>query len=679
MQSTFGRRCLRFETLEPRCLLTTFVPGPDLNASHTTTAELYFGIGQAWGDYDRDGWLDLYVTDSQGPNTLYRNQGDGTLAISPLSAQVALPAAPSGGVVFGDYNNDGWTDLYVANRGDNVLFRNDGGIGFTDVTAKAGVADGGSGESASWGDYDQDGFLDLYVTNWSCNDCDVHHSDALFHNNGDGSFVSITDQLPEKARSAIGFAASWVDYDNDSDLDLYVINDRLAGNLLMRNDGPAAGPHGWRFTDVSSETNTQSEVYGMGLAVGDYDGDLDLDFYFSNIGPAVLLANGSSQGSLAFTDHSAAAGVAYDATHWAASFLDYDNDGALDLYLAVMLPTNLARNRLYHNLGDGTFEDVSAGSGADDGSTTVGLAYADYNRDGRLDLVVGNHNDAYQLYRNDSDTAANRNWVSVQLTGAGDVNRDAVGARVYLELTDGRTLMQEVKNGSSKGAGNQLALHFGLGDATVNAATIRWPNGTSERHANTSIDRFWERTYDPDDFLFADADHFRLLRQSPLTVPGRRSVLNNDDATAVSAELVSQPTHGSVSLNADGSFVYTPASNFIGFDSFVYQARDAFGRMSNAAYVVIEVGRPLTFIGASDARPNFVKPTGNRTPTFVDEESGSAHEPERLVRFQRSRQAQAGSRVVAIRVADLAGQQRAVEGLQEAMRRIGSELETKRR
>ena len=156
-------------------------------------------IGQAWSDYNGDGWLDLYVTDSDGPNTLYHNKQDGTFSISPLTNDVALAEAFSSGASFADYDNDGWPDLYVLNWGENALFHNEGGQRFVNVTDTAGVGNGANGKTAAWGDYDQDGHLDLYVANWSCYpQCgrpNTGESDRLYHNNGDGTFTNVTRQL----------------------------------------------------------------------------------------------------------------------------------------------------------------------------------------------------------------------------------------------------------------------------------------------------------------------------------------------------------------------------------------------------------------------------------------------------------------------------------------------------
>ena len=252
-------------------------------------------IGQAWGDYNNDGWPDLYVTDHAGPNTLYHNVGNGTFTVSALSTTVALTASYSSGATFVDYDNDGWRDLYVVNWGANVLYRNVEGTAFVDVTTEAGVGNNGNGKSASWGDYDQDGFVDLYVANWNCYPkCgrpSIGDIDRLYHNNGDGTFTNVTNLLSGKTAGS-GFVASFTDYDNDGDLDIYLVNDEFinpVGNGLWRNDGP--GCDGWCFTEVSADVGANTQVMGMGLATADYDNDGDQDFYFSNAGPMTLLQN----------------------------------------------------------------------------------------------------------------------------------------------------------------------------------------------------------------------------------------------------------------------------------------------------------------------------------------------------------------------------------------------------
>ena len=437
--------------------------------------------GQAWGDYDQDGWLDIYVTDSTGPNILYRNNGDGSFTFSTASESVALFDAESAGAVFADYDNDGWPDLYVMNWGPNVLFHNNEGQGFTDVTEAAGVGNAKNGSSASWGDYDQDGYLDLYIANWACSPrCPRPmwgDSDRLFHNNGDGTFEDVTHLLGGATNGA-GFVATFVDYDNDGDPDIYLVNDEFInpiGNVLWRNDGP--GCDGTCFTNVSEESGADTKVMGMGLATADYDADGDLDFYFSNAGPMTLLRN---EGDGSFANQAAAAGVEHPAVAWGSLFFDYNNDGWLDLYLAVMegLEGDTAANLLYENQGDGSFTSLGTDYGAADPRPTTGVAYADYDQDGRVDLVIGNYDDGYRLYRNESTAAESNNWLAVKLIGDGPVNRDAVGARVTLTDSNGRSQMQEIKNGSSLGAGNSLLLHFGLGDAQVDQLVVKWPDGS---------------------------------------------------------------------------------------------------------------------------------------------------------------------------------------------------------
>ncbi len=474
----------------------------------------YLGVGQAWGDYDNDGWVDLFVTGNRAHNVLYLNNQDGTFSVSPLTGEVSMPDAVTGGAVWADYDNDGWPDLYVLAEGANALFHNDAGTGFTDVTAVAGLGDTGEGQSAAWGDYDGDGYLDAYVVNWTClPECDPVdfrlHQDRLYHNNGDGSFTDVSGSLVYEKLLGAGFAASFVDYDNDQDLDLYVVNDEVVnpiGNILWRNDGEGCG--GWCWTDISAEAGANVVLSGMGLAVGDYDNDGDLDFYFSNMtNPMQLLQN---QGDGTFVDVAKEAGVSVGPTAivgWGTAFFDYDNDGWLDLYLAAtkfiqreihLEPEGMHfsyPNALFRNNGDGTFTDVIAAGWADVPRPTKGIAFADYDNDGWIDFVVGNWNEGYRLYRNQGSDGSDNHWLTVSLNGEGSVNRDAVGARVYVTTEDGRTQMQEVKCGSSLGAGNDVRLHFGLGNGAIKEVRVVWPDGVARTFTNVALDQIWQLNY----------------------------------------------------------------------------------------------------------------------------------------------------------------------------------------
>ncbi len=478
--------------------------------THNRVVSLEMAIGQAWGDYDNDGWADLYVTDPAGPNTLYRNNGDGTFSRSPLAEQVALPQAHSAGATWADFDNDGWRDLFVANWGADALFRNEGGRRFVNLTEQAGLRDNANTKSASWGDFDNDGFLDLYLANWSCYPkCGrplEGDPDRLYRNNGDGTFTDVSSYLGGGLNGA-GFIASFNDYDNDGDADLYLVNDEWVngiGNKLWRNDGP--GCRGWCFTQVAREAGADARLFGMGLAIGDYDNDGDLDYYYSNVGPMELLQN---RGDGTFREVAQAAGVqAANYIGWGAVFLDYDNDGWRDLYLAVADTTDhkdIAANQLFRNNGDGTFTEVACNTEASDVRPSLGVAYADYDRDGWVDLVVGNMDEGYRLYRNRAGATSRHHWLALELVGAGRVNRDAVGARVFVSA-GGLRQMQEVINGSSLGAGNELAQYFGLGAAERATVTIRWPDGLQQTFENVRADRRYRLHHGAAELVVVDAE-----------------------------------------------------------------------------------------------------------------------------------------------------------------------------
>ncbi len=487
--------------------------------------DAYLAAGSAWADYDKDGWVDLFVTGNLDPNVLYHNNGDGSFAVSEFSDLLSLPDTHSGGAVWADYDNDGWRDLYVLNNGPNRLFRNLAGAGFADVTEVAGVGDIGKGTTAAWGDYDEDGHLDLYVTNWSCYpECELldfsRSRDVLYHNNGDGRFTDVSGLLGFEPLLGAGFAVSWVDYDDDRDLDLYVVNDKVinaVGNVLWRNDG--AGCAGWCFTDVSAPTGADAVVHGMGLATGDYDNDGDLDLYFSNmIGSMVLLEN---LGDGTFHNSTDYAGVAYrtgSAVGWGTAFFDYDNDGWLDLFLASTgisavanksgvqldnpdqlygLPAEYASggmhfvypDMLYHNQRNGSFRAIEQRLFSEGAGATMGFSTADYDRDGRVDFALTWWNEAHGLFRNTAYAGKRNNWITIALEGGGSIDRDAIGTRVRVVTDDGLSQMRELKSGSSLGAGNEMALHFGLGDAEIARVIVSWLNDEFHEYTNVPLNQ----------------------------------------------------------------------------------------------------------------------------------------------------------------------------------------------
>lgn len=468
-----------------------------ITAEHRATPN-YWPAGLAFGDYDRDGWPDLYVTSAAGPNVLYRNLGNGQFAASPLAAQVALPAVSSGGAVFADYDNDGWLDLYVLNDGPNTLYHNDGGQGFTDVTATAGVGDSGASSSAAFGDYDRDGHLDLYVANWACLSCPDFRTgmrDHLYRNRGDGTFADVTPLLGPYQTSGFGNAVTFADLDDDGDQDLYLVNDKgtqgadnptvpLRRNVLWRNDGPGAAPGDWVFTEIAVAARADSRICGMGVACGDYDNDGRLDLAASSNDACVLLHNDAS---IAFSDLTTAAGVGVRfAIGWGMFFADLNNDRHQDLYLAVAT----GKPRLFRNAADGTFADVANQSLPTAPQNAVGAAYADYDRDGWLDFATCNRGTGFDLFHN-RGVAGRGHWLRIRLEGRNGVNRDAVGARVRVRTDDGTVQTREVCCGSSFASGHELTLHFGLGDLAVTELGIRWPDGLIETFPAVARDREW--------------------------------------------------------------------------------------------------------------------------------------------------------------------------------------------
>ncbi|MGH2443483.1 MAG: CRTAC1 family protein, partial [Chloroflexota bacterium] len=476
------------------------------------------GTGVAWGDYDGDGLLDLYVTDHIGVCRLYHNNGDGTFTDLADSAGVSHPGARATSATFVDFDNDGHSDLYVGIAyGPNVLYHNNGDGTFTDVTQKSGLGDGGRTTSTAWADYDGDGFLDVFVANYSDNAVtfDPNTSpienvrtvrqlprpqNSLYHNNGDGTFSDVTHLLGGSATTGFGFSAVWFDYNNDGRPDLYVAYDFgnvLQPDTLWRNDGPG-GPSGWQFTEVERELGVDSQVNAMGTTSGDYNNDGFLDLAVSNIGPNMLYRNRQGR---AFSNVAQSAGVAHaiDDVHnmmnpsmsWGLDFADFNNDGWLDLYVVEgsMYFENVPQpNRLFLNDRSGAFIDVSAASGSDDPGQGRSVAIADYDGDGKLDMVVANYGQPLLLYRNVSPPNGH-NWIGLRLEGTRG-NRDGVGARVQISAPGLPVQSREVQIGQGLGSCDDTALHFGLGTAThADRIEILWPSGQKQTLRNVQGNR----------------------------------------------------------------------------------------------------------------------------------------------------------------------------------------------
>jgi hypothetical protein len=447
-----------------------------INASHQLDFNNpTYGIGQAFIDLDNDGDQDLLLTNQDGSNYVYINSGS-AFNLTSAYPELAMTDDVVRGVTVADYDNDGWDDLFFAMQGTNRLMRNQSGSSFADVTAQAGFSKAHDSINAAWADLNQDGWLDLMVINYDDLSAPLAY-DELYLSNGDGTFTDITTDLLAAQISKPALAVTFLDYDNDGDQDIYVVNDKLVGNTLWKNQGPAqpgCGVH-WCLEDVSVQTNTNRAVYGMGIAVGDYDLDGDYDLYFSSIAEQVFLESQVANGNEAFIDRSDAVGLNFFAVGWATLLLDVDNDGYQDAFLATDGSTAQSNDRLYLNNTMGGFTDVSASSGLNDLVKTRGAASGDFNQDGLLDVVFGNWGVDFRLYQN--NTSNSNQWIKWQLSGSGTVNRNAIGSSVKMSLSDGRQLMRYVYSGASFGAGNERTLHFGVGQATIEQVYISWANG----------------------------------------------------------------------------------------------------------------------------------------------------------------------------------------------------------
>ncbi len=487
-----------------------------------------YGSGGGFFDYDNDGHLDIYLINARPQveqadtplptNILYRNNGDSSFTDVTSLAGVAHTGYGVGATT-GDYDNDGDVDLYVTNFESNVLYRNNGDGTFTDVAEAAQVADAGWGTSCAFADFDKDGFLELYVTNYATYTLDAHktcyrHSiavycgpsayppqpDLLYHNNGDGTFTDLTRQvglLSVPAAHGLGVAVG--DVDNDSDADIYIANDQDF-NFLFQNRGDGTFEEIGLLSGVSCSDMGKAEA-GMGTVFGDYDNDGKLDITVSNFQNETNTLY-HNQGGNFFIDATITAGIA-EYTHrylgWGIGFLDYDNDGYKDIFVANghtmdniaevdRSTTTPQQNQLFRNLGNGEFVDVTAqmGEGFALRKTSRAAAFGDYDNDGDIDILVTNWNQTTDLLRNDGGNR--NNWIQLKVIGTKS-NRSAIGARVKV-VAGGLTQYAEVKSSGSYLAFSDLRVHFGLKDAErIDLLEIRWPSGIVDTATKLSLNQ----------------------------------------------------------------------------------------------------------------------------------------------------------------------------------------------
>ena len=501
------------------------------------------GSGVGLIDYDNDGWLDIYFVngstfdamDGKAPTphaALFHNNHDGTF--TDVAAKAGVTNDRWGfGVAIADYDNDGWPDIFVSNWGKNRLYHNNHDGTFTDVAEKAGVTLGNWSAGATWGDYDGDGRLDLFVSGYvhfdrdnlpyqktkavgfsycefrgvsvMCGPKNIQgEPDHLFHNNGDGTFTDVSEKagVSDQVNRNYGLTPVFVDVNNDGKVDLVVANDSTLSYLyLNKGDGTFEDAS---YTSGFALNEDGHEVAAMGVAVGDYLNNGQLDFAITDFSDeAKLLFRNDGGGS--FTDVAIRAGVGRKSIPflgWGTGFLDYDNDGWLDLLMVNGHIYPVAdkedwgtsyseRPLLFHNTRDGNFEEVPPvkGSGLASVIPGRGAAFGDIFNDGKIDVVINLEDGPPTLLRNVNPD--HHHWVELKLVGGPRSPRDAVGATVYL-AANGMRQRQDVLSGGSYVSSNDQRVHFGLGEATdAGSAEIHWPSGAKETIRLSSVDRIF--------------------------------------------------------------------------------------------------------------------------------------------------------------------------------------------
>ncbi|MBL4669466.1 MAG: VCBS repeat-containing protein [Flavobacteriales bacterium] len=433
--------------------------------------------GIAWGDYDNDGFDDLYVAeyDVNSGSFLYHNNGDGSFT-KETSGIVTTDGGSSIAGTWGDYNNDGHLDLFVANNTGamNALYKNTGGGSFTKITTGDIANYSGYCHGASWVDYNNDGYLDLFVTDYMPTKFNL-----LYKNNGDETFTMVTNSaLVQEAKHAIG--ATWADYDNDGDMDVFIPATNGESNSLYRNDGADV------FTRMTTIGITADNANSVGCSWGDYDNDNDLDLFVTNTSNQDNFFY-QNNGDGTFTQVTSGI-LVNDGGHSSSSnWVDFDNDGDMDLYICN---DQSDKNTMYINNGDGTFSKPETPLSGNLGNS-YSQAWSDFDNDGDLDVLVGNHSNETNVFFENSRANCN-SWLCLKLTGVNS-NRSAIGARISVKATIYGVAIWQLKEisaqtGGGAGSQNSLKALFGLGNATsVDSIIIQWPSGYRQELINQNI------------------------------------------------------------------------------------------------------------------------------------------------------------------------------------------------
>lgn len=443
-----------------------------------------FGGGVSFHDFDGDGWDDLSLsTQNQDSLAFFRNVNGTTFQ------QITPTLVPHTGtaeqLLWTDFDNDGDQDLFVtAFKTGNKLYRNDGGLNFTDITAAAGIpTDSMPSYAACIGDYDRDGFVDIYLTNRT--EPGSLYYNYLLRNLGNGSFEDVTLATGTADPGKAPLAVMFVDINGDMYPDLYIAQDKFHGNTLLKNNGNGT------FSDISVSSGANAIVDGMGITAGDYDNDGDLDLYFSNspMGGNILLRN---EGNETFTDVTSTLGLAHNGTCWGVSFLDYDNDADLDVYSsAVYYPfINNPASHLYTQAGNGTFSIATNAGFAGDSALSYSNAIGDWNRDGYPELAVHNvipH--GLHFWQNNANST--NTWIKIHLRGV-QSNRDAVGTLIEIHA-NGIHQIRYTHCGTSYLAQNSGWEMVGLDRSSkVDSLIVHWPSGIMDAYYNVGANQHLE-------------------------------------------------------------------------------------------------------------------------------------------------------------------------------------------
>ena len=482
------------------------------------------GAGGLFFDYNNDGHLDIYLVNSgtlssdaqstrhvNHSGLLYRNNGDGTFTDVTVEAGLQQNQGYGMGCLAADYDNDGDTDLYLTNFGKNQLYRNNGDGTFTDVTSHAGVGDGSWSVSASFGDFNLDGYLDLYVANYLDYQLKTAHAcflegvhiycgpheypgarDTLYRNNGNGTFTDVTAHVGLH-NGGKGLGTLFTDYNSDGYPDIFVANDAVP-DFLYHNNGDGT------FTDVAITAGVAYNSEGratasMGIATGDYDNDGLPDLFVTNFSLEInsLFQNESDGFYTMTTFETGLADPSFSQLGFGTQFLDADNDGTLELFVAnghvwdnvsKITPSLSYKQQcqIFGGIGTGQYRDLSETAGPFFKRPVVGrgVAIGDYNNDGAVDILVTCCGEAPALLRNDSQADTRRNnWVKIRLVGT-ESNRDGIGAKVWVR-TDKNTQFKEATCGGSYASGSDSTLHFGIGtQEMIQSIKVKWQSGRSQ-------------------------------------------------------------------------------------------------------------------------------------------------------------------------------------------------------